>query len=170
MAGARLCVCQSGLTPFIFYTQGQSSKCCPQGTSDSSTKWLGGWRPGFLAGSLEDQRGPERWATQSKELDEVKFGSGLACKSHHGPVAADNVTRIKADGTGKVCFLRADARTTKVTIRHENTVFSMSCLAMWYQSGINILICCSHAEWHFNCFITLINYPPSSLTQHNSVS
>lgn len=130
MAGARLCVCQSDLAPFIFYTQGQSSQCSPQGTSDSSTKPFCGWHPGFLAGSLEDQRGRVQWATQSKELNEAKFGSGLACKSYHGPVAADNVTGIKADGTGKVCFLRADARTTKVTVRHENTVVSMSCLAM----------------------------------------
>lgn len=141
MAGARLCVCQSGLVsppPFIFYTAGQSSWCSPKGTSDRATNRLGGWRPGFLTGSLEDQRGRERWATQSKEPGEAKFSSGLACKPHHGPVAGDNVTGIKADGTGKACFLRADARTTKVTVRHWNSIVSMSCLAMWYQTGVNV--------------------------------
>lgn len=120
--------------PFIFYSAGQSSRCSPQGTSDRATNRLGGWRPGFLSGSLEDQRSRERWATQSKEPGEAKFSSGLACKPHHGPVAGDNVTRIKADGTGKVSFLRADAQTTRVTIRHWNSIVSVSCLA----AGVNV--------------------------------
>lgn len=91
--------------PFIFCTVGQSSRCNPPGTSDGSTNRLRGAAIGPPAGGLEDQRAEKRWATQSKDPGESKFSSGLASKFHHGPVAGDNVTVIKADGTGKVRFL-----------------------------------------------------------------
>lgn len=91
--------------PFIFCTEGQSSRCAPRGTSDGSTNRLRGAALGLPAGALEDQRAEKRWATQSKDPGESKFSSGLASKFHHGPVAGDNVTVIKADDTGKVRFL-----------------------------------------------------------------
>lgn len=91
--------------PFIFCTVGQSFRCTPPGTSNGSTNRLRGVTLGLPAGALEDQRAEKRWATQSKDLGESKFSSGLASKFHHGPVAGDNVTVIKADGTGKVHFL-----------------------------------------------------------------
>lgn len=91
--------------PFIFCTVGLSSRCNPRGTSDRSTNRLRGAALGLPAGALEDQRAEKRWATQSKDPGESKFSSGLASKFHHGPVAGDNVTVIKADSTGKVHFL-----------------------------------------------------------------
>lgn len=81
-----------------------------RGTSDGSTNRLRGAALGLPAGALEDQRAEKRWATQSKNPGESKFSSGLASKFHHGPVAGDNVTVIKADGTGKVRFFPENPR------------------------------------------------------------